>query len=1530
MAVNAGALHDQDGDTPDWVEINNGSPTPVNLGGWFLTDTATKLTEWRFPSTNLPPGGYLVVFASGKNRTVAGAELHTNFKLDAAGEYLALVDPATNIASEFAPTSRPQVANVSFGVVQPASAVPLLTVGARVRVRVPTNGGLGTNWIGREFDDGGWTMGVNGVGYERSPTDPVNYSGLIKTDVGSQSYQINGTFYARFPFPLSNPAAYSDYRLLLRYDDGFVVWLNGEEVARRNAPDNLAWNSVATGQHVDDQAIVAEEFNLAEFENLLVAGTNVLAIQGLNASVTSSDFLILPTVQAVPVTNRPVSLRYFTTPTPGRPNVGGVEELGPIIRNVSHSPPSPLDEQDLLVTAQVTPAFSPISLVTLHYRVMFGGEVAVPMLDDGAHGDGAAGDRAYGATIPAAASTPGQMVRYYIDAIDTSNKPSRIPLLLDPSGSAEYLGTTVQAPAVTSKLPILQWFVVDRSAAETLTGTRCSLFYNGELYDNIFVRIRGGTALGWPKKNYKFEMNEDHPFLLHPDLPRKNEFNLNATYTDKSYVRSVLTTELSLAAGLPSPEIFHLHVRQNNQFYSVALFVEQVDTDFLRRHGLDENGVLYKVGPGSTYDSTGSFEKKTRRTESSADLQALIDSLGLSRPALDARVFDSFDLPSLVNYVATIAVSQNIDATDKNQFLYRDTLGSGEWRLFPWDLDLTFGPDYLNTDTIVATLCDTAAPHCPSHPFIGTRPYLLHAGKWNRLHEAVVKTPRAREMLLRRIRTLTDRYLATPYFQNRIEELYPQLAADVQLDRVRWGASAHFPGQTYTLRQALDRIKKEYLTPRLPFLTGATIVGIGSNMPRSQPTNVVITITSWDNTPVSGNQDEEYVRLTNPNGFAVDISGWKVDGGIEHTFKPGTVIPANDAIYLSPNVVAFRSRAAAPRGGQALFVQGNYSGHLSAWGETLTLTDDQGRFVSSSSLVGTPSLAQQYLRITEIMYNPVPLPGNTNDAQQYEYIELKNTSPNLPLDLSGVRLTNGVQFSFAGSAVASLAPGQIVLIVRNQEAFMARYGGAGVPPAGIAGQYTGALDNAGETLRLEDGVGEKILEFAYNNRWYPITDGLGFDLVVRDESAPWDSWGEKESWRASGYLNGSPGGADPAPRNIAPVRVNEVLAGTDPSAMDAIELFNPTVDAVDLGGWFLTDDFYAPKKYRIPGAVTILPNGYLVFDASQLGRESGGFTFSEHGNGVYLFSGDANTNLTGYSHGFDFAASPGAAAFGRYVTSQGEEHFVLQSLATLGATNALPQVGPVVIAEIMYHPPDLTNGADDTLGEFIELQNITATNVPLYRLSGDKPGTGSLVRTNTWRLRNAVDYDFPNDVILKANSRLLVVDFAPTNAANLAAFRARYGVADGVPILGPWQGKLDNAGETIELEAPDRPYATLTNLTVPYVMVDKVAYRDSAPWPTSADGLGDSLQRRVLDAYGNDPINWIAAGATAGQPNAVKEPPGRVTIRQTGGEIEIAWSSGTLEWAEDIHGPWNVVVGASAPSWRFAPEGTRRFFRVRG
>jgi len=768
----------------------------------------------------------------------------------------------------------------------------------------------------------------------------------------------------------------------------------------------------------------------------------------------------------------------------------------------------------------------------------------------------------------------------------------------------------------------------------------------------------------------------------------------------------------------------------------------------------------------------------------------------------------------------------------------------------------------------------------------------------------------------------------------------------VATDRAWWGwppygGQNNFPDNLH-LTQGVQVLLSEFLQQRRQHFYGkhsvtniALAIGISqadnAGIPLAQPTNAVVSIVAWDYNPVSGNQDEEFICLTNANAFAVDISGWKLGGGVSHTFQGSTVIPSLGTLYVTPNSRAFRNRAAAPRGGMGLFVQGGWIGHLNAWGEVMTLTDDLGRLVSSNSFAGTPSLAQQFLRVTEIMYNPPSLAGDSYDAQSYEYLELKNISTSVTLDLTGVRFSTGVAFNFTDSAVTSLAPGQRVLVVRDPAAFALRYGGSPL----VAGQYTGALDSKGETLRLEDAVGEKILEFDYNNSWYPTTDGLGFSLVIVNEQAHWSRWGDPSSWRPSGGPNGSPGTADAA-ADIAPVLITEVLAHTDPPEVDAIELHNPASTNVNIGGWFLTDDAEIPRKYRIADGTVIPAAGFVTFTATQFGAGANGFLLSEHGETACVFSGDAATNLTGYAYEVDFSASPNGVSFGRYIDSQTNAQFVLQSANTLGTNNALPRVGPVVISEIMYHPPDLASGVDNDLHEFIELQNVVGTNVPLYCVYASETGYGTEALTNTWRLRNAVDYDFPTNTSLAANGRLLVVGFDPAADTNqLTAFRSTYAVAANVPIFGPWQGKLDNSAETVELKSPDKPDVTGGNITVPYIMVDKVAYSDSAPWPTGADGEGDALQRRFVSTFGNDPTNWAALGVTAGQTNLFTAAPTIALTAPADGEVfyrtppivlsaTASDTDGTIAAVEFWDGSTKLATVTVAPytwSWTNAPIG---------
>ena len=323
-----------------------------------------------------------------------------------------------------------------------------------------------------------------------------------------------------------------------------------------------------------------------------------------------------------------------------------------------------------------------------------------------------------------------------------------------------------------------------------------------------------------------------------------------------------------------------------------------------------------------------------------------------------------------------------------------------------------------------------------------------------------------------------------------------------------------------------------------------------------------------------------------------------------------------------------------------------------------------------------------------------------------------------------------------------------------------------------------------------------------------------------------------------------------------PVLVNEVLTHTVPPLADAIELYNPTATDANIGGWFISDDFSNPKKFRVPNGKIVPAGGYLVFNETDFNPPPGtppSFSFSAKGDEAYIFSGDG-THLTGYLHGYQFGAAESGVPFGRYHTSTGAVHFVAMSSRTLSATNALPKVGPVVISEIMYHPVDLAGAVDNSQDEYVELHNFSNQDVPLF---------DPLARTNTWRLRGGVEFDFPTNVTLKASNYLVVVSFDVADAGLLAAFRGTYGLGADALIHGPYRGKLDNSHDSVALYRPDQAETG----EAPYVLIDRVEYSDSPPWTIAADGFGPALQRLRMTEYGNDLINWTAVAPNPGGPS---------------------------------------------------------------
>jgi hypothetical protein len=232
---NGNILADADGDFSDWIELLNTGSDTVDLAGYCLSDDADNYTKWCFPEYLLMPGEYLLVFASGKDLASPPEYWHT------------IVEP-----------------------------------GDQWRYILPDQGVPG-DWRSPEFNDSSWMTGQGGIGYGDGDDATVIPSTL--------------SVFLRRRFQVEDHSGISAAVLHMDFDDGFVAYLNGIEIARAFMSGDLpGYNVLASGSH--EAAIYSGgeplKYELENPAGIFRQGENVLAIQVHNVSETSSDMSALP------------------------------------------------------------------------------------------------------------------------------------------------------------------------------------------------------------------------------------------------------------------------------------------------------------------------------------------------------------------------------------------------------------------------------------------------------------------------------------------------------------------------------------------------------------------------------------------------------------------------------------------------------------------------------------------------------------------------------------------------------------------------------------------------------------------------------------------------------------------------------------------------------------------------------------------------------------------------------------------------------------------------------------------------------------------------------------------------------------------------------------------------------------------------------------------------------------------------------------------------------------------------------------
>jgi hypothetical protein len=629
----------------------------------------------------------------------------------------------------------------------------------------------------------------------------------------------------------------------------------------------------------------------------------------------------------------------------------------------------------------------------------------------------------------------------------------------------------------------------------------------------------------------------------------------------------------------------------------------------------------------------------------------------------------------------------------------------------------------------------------------------------------------------------------------------------------------------------------------------------------------------------------DYIEVYNSTTSSVALAGWTLTDDLtkpaKWAFPSGTTIggKAHLVVWLDdagayPGLIATNFSLRSSGEEVALFQGSNQRDYIRfgpqikdrticrypSGGTNWTLGLQTPGTTNISVALGTP-LA---LRINELMA--------TNSLGD-DWLELYNPATNLPVAIGNMVLSDTNNLT----GLPALWPNGFI----DSDGF-------------VQFDCTGDT-NRGDHLefKLSSSTGEKVYLYASNRTTL-------LDSITFGPQQPDISYGRLPDGGTNFFLFSPAGRATPGAANdwlsLTNIIVNEVMAHTNTALEQAVELVNVTGQPVDISNWWLSNSRNLPLKFRVPAGTVIPAYGFKVF-YERIGVTNAGFNHSgtgvspdfsfnwAHGDDMVLTVGTTTNAVTGQRSARNLPVAAAGIATARYIKSDGGTDFVPESRRSFGhdsptnvadfrlgtgLSNTYPLVGPVIVSEIMYQPPDVVAGGvtnDNTLDEYIELRNTTNAVIRLY---------DPAYPTNTWHLEGGVSFRFPTNSTIPATGTVLLVSFNPkTNLTQLAAFRSKYGVPTNVPFFGPYAGKLNNNLDTIELYKPDtvllppRPDAGF----VPDILIEKIKYQDGAPWPAGSGNTGLSLQRLSHTGYANDQTNWFAGPPTPGSPTIPVMPP---------------------------------------------------------
>ncbi len=1166
VASNKNGLADEDGAEVDWVEIYNPNPIAQDLEGWYLTDDISVPTRWQFPAISINPNGYLIVFASGKNRTVASSNLHTNFSLSASGESIALIKPdGVTVVSRF--DFGPQNQDVSYGVTSLATTdETLIAANAPARALVPTNGSLGTTWTQTGFNDDAWQSGTLAVGYENSS----GYETLLGLDVRPAMNGVNTTCYIRIPFTVASTTDTLGLKLRMRYDDGFAVYLNGTllTTAGRNAPAPLTFQSASAADHPDGEAVQYEDISLNQHAGLLLPSQlNVLAIHGLNVQLSSSDFLIGPQLIQ---THGTTSLGFMPTPTPGALNGSGVlgfvgdtyfshhrgfftapfdvtlscDTPGAVIRYTKngdtptattgfvYTTPILIDATTTLRAAAFVTGFQPSNVDTQTYLFLD------DVITQSANGSAPAGWPAtsvngqrfdYGmdpavvnGSVASGTATPA-IVKSALQAIPTVSLVTDLANLTDPTTG---IYVSPQSRGEDAERPVSLEIINDPLNPDP----------NG-FQQNAGMRIRGGFSRdpNNPKHSFRlFFRSEYGKGKMNYDLfgPASSDsfdgFDLRTSQdaswaylgsTENTFLRDETSRATQLAIA-PASRVRYLHVYINGQYWGLYNTDERPNKGYGAQY-FGGNEADYDVLKSSGYPGGHTTEASDGTMEIGSAWNLLWEGTRSvhTGPVADANT-NYFKLQGLASDGKT-------PTTDP---VLLDSVNLADYLLVLFYMGGDDGPvsDYVGASNNWFGLRNRTGNK-------GFR-FFIHDFEQSLGLETGTNQRVGKDTLLRpwsnTVPGLNDYTRSNPEFMH--EDLawsleYRTLFGDrahkhffnngamtnanvharmnslaTMIDTAIWGESARWGDSV----QTFPFVRNDWLAANQRLFNFITF-GTTSNSGTGRVNEIIRQLRGYD-----GGTKPLYPALNAP---VFSQHG----GGIPAVGTSITMTQSN----AGTNVIYYRLDGKDPRavGGAIALGSLTYAGPVAVTGWTTTVRARVINGTNWSALneaVFVRSTGPPPLRIVEIMSAPSPpnfleTEAGFIDKDEFEFVEILNTGTE-SLNLRDVRLFRGVEITFGD---VTLAAGERGVVVHRLAAFRQRYGNG----PRVLGEFEGSLNDGGNRLALTSALGAVISDFTYDAA-DPWPQGLpGSSLVLR--SPPLDP-ALPASWRSSVSINGTPGGGD--------------------------------------------------------------------------------------------------------------------------------------------------------------------------------------------------------------------------------------------------------------------------------------------------------------------------------------------------------------------------------------------------------------------